>query len=138
MSFREKSAWITFLTVLIVFGAYYLSIHMGLIPSRGWEHFRVLVGCIGLVIVLQIALHIVAAVLNPQDARSPKDERERAIQHHAHTYGYYVLTLGVFGLFPIGHMHAGAPYLLHWAFFSVIAATLATALTQIILYRRNS
>lgn len=138
MSFREKSAWIQFLTLLIVFGGYYLSIHLGLIPPRGAEHFRILMGCIGLVIVLQIVLHIVAAILNPEDAHSPKDERERAIQHRANTYGYYVLTLGVFGLFPLGHMYADVSGLLQWAFFSVVAATLATTLTQIILFRRNS
>lgn len=138
MSFREKSAWIQFLTILIVFSGFYLSIYLGLVPSRGWEHFRVLMACIGLVIVLQIALHIIAAILNPEDARSPKDERERAIQHRAHTYGYYVLMIGVFGLFHLGHSHTGVSYLLNWAFFSIIAATLATTLTQIILFRRNS
>ena len=138
MSFREKSAWIQFLTVLVVFGGYYLAIHLGVIPQRGAEHFRALMGCIGLVIVLQIALHIIAAVLNPEDARSPKDERERAIQHRSHTIGYYVLTLGVFILFPLGHSNIGLSYLLHWAFFSVVASTLSLTLTQIILFRRNS
>ena len=138
MSFREKSAWIQFLTVLIVFGGYYLSIHLGLIPPRGSEHFRALMGCIALVIVLQIALHIIAALTNPEDARSPRDERERAIQHRAQSIGYYVLLVGVFGLFPLGHSNFGMPDLLHWAFFSVVAATLAIALTQIVLFRRNS
>lgn len=138
MSFREKSAWIQFLTVLLVFGGYYLSIHLGLIPSSGSEHFRILLGCIALVIVLQIVLHIAAALENLRDARSPKDERERAIQHRAHTYGYYVLLVGVFGLFHLGHSYSGVPDLLHWAFFCVIAATLTITLTQIVLFRRSA
>lgn len=138
MSFREKSVWIQFLSVLLVFGGYYLSTHLALIPRSGPEHFHVLLGCIGLVILLQIVFHILVAIQNPQDARSPQDERERAIEHRAHTYGYYVLLIGVLGLFYLGHSYRDVPELLHWAFFAVIAATLTITLTQIVLFRRSA
>lgn len=138
MSFREKSAWIQFLTLAIIAGGYYLAIYLDWIPSSGAEHFRILSRCIGAFIVIQIVLHIIAALQNLDDARSPRDERETAISHRSHTYGYYVLILCVFGLFHIGHAHVGVSALLHWAFFSVIAANLTITLTQIILFRRNA
>ena len=62
MSFREKSAWITLISVLLCFGVYFGAIATGQIERFGMAalHFG-LISIIALV-VLQIVLRVVAAI----------------------------------------------------------------------------
>src|SRR5215813_10806892 len=98
MSFREKSAWITLVTTVLCFGSYFGAIAAGLIEREGVVplHFGLL--AVVALIVLQVVLHIVAAIVNPRDARAPLDEREKMFENRSHALGYYLLvtlTLGI-------------------------------------------
>ncbi|MGD2132570.1 MAG: hypothetical protein PVI23_07235 [Maricaulaceae bacterium] len=133
MSFREKSAWITFLTVLLAAAVNIAVLSTGRLEGLERLHFLFL--CVVGLVVLQVVLHVVVAIMNPADARSPKDERERAIQLRSHSVGYYVLLVGVLGMFITGHtfIHAGA--VLYHALAAMVLSTLSISLTQIILFR---
>ena len=83
MSFREKSAWISFICVLIFGGLY------------GWHYIRVeyfhapenpvkyVFTAIAAIVALEVALHVAIAMQSPGEARTPKDERERLIDLRA-------------------------------------------------------
>jgi hypothetical protein len=45
MSFREKSAWITLVTVLVCFGVYFSARLTGLVSRHGFGLFHLFVGC---------------------------------------------------------------------------------------------
>ena len=136
MSFREKSAWITFLTVLICFGGYFGAIVTGAVPARTFEAVHLFVLCVIALIVLQIVLTIAATLTTPKAERTARDEREALIQARSHTIGYYVLTVLVLGLGLPGHFGHPTSDLLNFALLDVVIATLTVSIAQIVMFRR--
>jgi len=137
MSFRETSAWITLVTVVVCFGAYFGSIAAGAVSPRGFGAVHLLLLCVAALVVLQIGAHLIAAALAPKDARAPRDERERLIAWRAQSIGYYVLMVGVLALGAPGHFGHPVPDLLNFALLDVVVATLVVAVAQIVMYRRG-
>ncbi|WP_293901670.1 hypothetical protein [Phenylobacterium sp.] len=138
MSFREKSAWITLVTVLLCFGVYFGSIVSGQVSGRGFGALHLLLLCVTALVVLQLALNGVAVVTTPRDGRAPRDEREAAIQARSHTVGYYVLMVFVLALALPVHFGHPPPDLLNFALLDVVIATLAVAVAQIVMFRRGA
>jgi hypothetical protein len=144
MSFREKTAWITATTIVICFGAYYGAIFTGLVERNTLHNFHLGLACIIALLVLQIALNLVAAMLNPKEARTPRDERERMIHARSHIVGYYVLMVGIAVVLILTHVP------IHGNFFELmvntvnlgvgvmVIAALGVAVAQIIMFRRGS
>ncbi len=137
MSFREKSAWITLLTVLVCFGAYFGSIVTGRVSGRGFDTLHLLLACVAGLIILQVGLNLVAVLTTPKDGRAPKDERETLIQWRSHTLGYYVLMVLVLALFVPVHLGHTAIDMANFALLDVVIATLAVAVAQIVMFRRG-
>jgi hypothetical protein len=75
MSFREKSAWISFVSILLVFGAYFWNVSRLLAGRVAYRAaFNVEVGLLVAFVVLEIVLHVAVAMQAPNEARAPKDE----------------------------------------------------------------
>ena len=138
MSFREKSAWITLVTVLICFGSYFGSIVSGRINGHGLSSMITLVMCVISLVVLQVVAHILVAVTSPKEARAPKDERELLIQGRAHSLGYYVLSGLVMSLFIPVHLGHSAIDIANFALLSLVLTTIAVSGAQIVMFRRGS
>jgi hypothetical protein len=70
MSFREKRAWISFVVVLMAFGAYSVSISGDLsVPVNISHHAATLVGLLAVAVtVVEIAAHILVALSSPSEA----------------------------------------------------------------------
>jgi cytochrome bd-type quinol oxidase subunit 2 len=136
MSFREKSAWITLVTVLVCFGVYYGGVVSGGV-HRGLETIHLLLLCVGALVVLQVALHVIAARLTPRADRAARDEREALIQARSHTVGYYVLVACVLALGIPGHMGHGTVDMLNFALLGVVIAALTVSAAQIVMFRRG-
>ncbi len=142
MSFREKSAWITLVSVLVCFGAYFVELFGGLASSH--HHFGglgsvhlLLVATVALV-ALQVTLNLVAAWTTPKDGRGPADERERQIQWRSHTIGYHVLMVLALLLFaPAFFGHRGLE-MANFALLAVVIAALTVAVAQIVMFRRGA
>ena len=138
MSFREKSAWISFVSILLVFGAYFWNINRIL---RGQvEHraaFKISVGLIVAFVLLEIVLHIAVAIQAPNEARAPKDERERLIEMRATRVAFQVLVVGA--LLGVGTMHvtARAWVMAHVVLLAVVVAELVKFGGQILYFRRG-
>ena len=135
MSFREKSAWITLVTVLLCFGVYFGAAFSGAVSMHGFALLHLFLACVISMAVLQLALHAIAARRSPKVAH---DERERLIQLRSHTVGYYVLIAGVIGLFVPGHMGITVFELMNFALLDVVVAALAVSAAQIVMFRRGA
>jgi hypothetical protein len=137
MSFREKSAWITLLTVAVCFGAYFGSIFTGSVSPRGFGALHLLLLCVLALVVLQVVANLIAARTTPKDGRGPADEREKLIQSRSHTIGYYTLMVLVLGLAVPGHMVDDMVDLMNFALLDVVVAAMVVAVAQIVMFRRG-
>jgi hypothetical protein len=152
MSFREKSAWISLVTTLLVWSGFFILLFHEL-ASRAPNSGRLLASFVGstiLMIVLQIAIHIVIAISAPKDVDAVADERERMIELKASRIGFVTLMtlsmgavialplVGVAGpqLFPSDPLTGSLTVLGGAIFLSVILAELAHDVSQIVFFRR--
>jgi hypothetical protein len=137
MSFREKSAWITLLTVLLCFGAYFGAIVTGRVSGDGFGAMHLFLGCAAVLVVLQIALNRIASATTPKDGLAPADEREVLIQHRARSFGYYLLMSCSLLLFLPVHFGHSAIQIANFALLGVVLTTLAVAGAEIVMFRRG-
>jgi len=136
MSFREKSAWISLLLLVAVFGPYFWLVARAL-AGIGHVHFGTQFAIITLFVALEVVLHIVIAMQSPRDARAPKDERERLIDLMATRTAFYVLVAGVLiSIFTL-HMPVTVWMLSQFVLFSVVVAELVKFGSQIMFFRRG-
>jgi hypothetical protein len=133
MPFREKSAWINLVSLivaLVFFVASFRSTMMFLVAILAY-------------LGLQLVLHFASSRLSPKDARTPLDEREQMIRLKSARNAYWALILGVtavpFSLHFGSHHDGGAWFRVHtMAYIAVIAVILAEmvrAISQIVYFR---
>jgi hypothetical protein len=138
MSFREKSAWATFV-LLLVFGIYFGEVARQLIsPTHPHgNHFQLFALLAIAFVTFEIVIHVLIAVRSPKDAKSPLDERERLIALHAIRPAFFVLLVGAF--LSIGTMHMGAStwVLAHCVLFAIWIAELTKYGSLLYYYRRG-
>jgi hypothetical protein len=140
MSFREKSAWITLVSVLICFGIYFAELMTVHVTDRHLGALRsvhlLLLSVVALV-ALQVTLTLIAGWTTPKDGRAPADEREKLIQWRSHSLGYYVLLVLALGLFAPAHFGHSGIEMANFALLAVVIATLTVAVAQIVMFRRG-
>lgn len=139
MSFREKSAWISFISLLLAFGAYFGVVGHDLVaPGEHHPHYFILFAALVVaVVILEAVLHIIVAARSPSDAKSPRDEREKLIALKATRPAFYVLLVGSFLAIATMHLGAHVWQLAHAVLFAIWLAELTRFGTQIYLYRRG-
>lgn len=140
MSFREKSAWISFFCLLL-FGASWLTHALGIefFHPANDNPMRWFLGMLAGLIALEIALHVAIAIRSPREARTPKDERERLIDMKASRVAFYVLLVGAFASVGTLHVPGSSRFMIAQCVMgSIIFAALARFATQIALYRRDA
>jgi hypothetical protein len=139
MSFREKSVWISFLTILGVFVPFFWNSYRqftGAISSR--ESVGTAFTLLTAFLVIEIVLHAVLAIRAPREARSPRDERERMIDLRATRVGFYVLLLGAMSAVGAVHLTRSAWAVSQVALLAVVVAELVRFGIQIVLFRRDA
>lgn len=95
MAFREKSAWISLVATVGVYGAYFFYFSQAVRAGRPFGLGGAFVGTVIVLIAVQIVLHIVVAIASPMaEIHAPLDERERWIQSRASAFAFYVLQAG--------------------------------------------
>ncbi len=144
MSFREKTAWITLVTILVCFGAYYGAIISGMLRQTSWQAFHFGIMAIVGLVLLQVALNLAALLATPRDSRSASDERELMIHARSHVIGYYVLMIGMAGTLIVTHLPMRGESLVDLIvrFVNVggaamVCAALSVAIAQIVMLRRG-
>jgi len=140
MSFREKSAWISLLAYLGIYGFYFINVAATL--TRGDTEGTQFLGLFGQSVVLFVIVIIVgtviAAVTAPRDAQAPEDEREKLIGLKANSASSYVLASGV--VLTIGVIFFGVRdfLVINLLFFSLVVSEIYKNVAQIVLYRRGA
>jgi hypothetical protein len=140
MSFREKSAWITLIT-LVVLTLFYIT-HLPpvwmLNPPGGWMLHTLAIG-VGAFVVIEIVAHVIVAIRSPRDAQAPRDERERLIALKATRIAasvYAILSLG--SVFVAIHLGANELGVFYCVFLSFILAEIVNYAARIVYYRRGA
>ena len=94
MAFREKSAWISMVVTLLVYGVYFYFFGRALTQGRPFGLGGTMSLSVVGIVILQSAAHTVAAFLSPRRTRArPQDEREWVIQMRATTSSFYLLQV---------------------------------------------
>ena len=138
MPFREKSAWITLISVLLCSGLYFGALLTGRIQRYSMSAFHFALVCIIALVLLQVVLHVVVALSGPRDVRTQLDERERMFDIRARSIGYHVLMIWLFGEIVAVHFSAVQKIdVVFIAMLGMVVATVVVALAQIIQFRRG-
>lgn len=139
MSFREKSAWVTLATLIVLSIAFALHVPQPwtLRPASSPFMFHVLLIAIVAFIAIEIVAHIVIAIFAPRDAQAPKDEREQLIALKSTAvaaYVYAALSLSSIFTIHLGANQIGVAYLV---LLSFVVAEMVNYALRIYYYRRG-
>ena len=137
MSFREKSAWISFVSIALVVFTYFANVVVVPAGRRSGDSFHVFLVLLVALVVLEVVLHVAIARQSPRAARTPKDERERLIDMKATRLAFPVLLVGAFAAMGTMHLDAGRWVMAHVMLFGVVLAELTRFGAQIVYHRRG-
>ena len=137
MSFREKSAWITLISILLVSVLYFLHFpvphgH----PPDPWM-FHATLACVGVFIIIEVIAHVILYLRYPRDARTPKDERERLIDLKALRIAAYVYVVGSFAAVATTHLGADGFAVGYGVLLAFVLAEVVNCIMRIYYYRRG-
>ncbi len=137
MSFREKSAWISLVSILFVSGFYFLHVPWTLNPAFSPRLFRGLLYCIAALVVIEVVAHIVVAIRAPEDAKAPKDERERLIDLKAIRITHYIYVVGSLLAVSTIHLGANAIAIGYGVLFAFVVGEVVKNVVRIVGHRRG-
>ena len=132
MSFHEKSLWLTLAGLLGAFGWYFAAV----LPAPGADVLPSQVGtlavAVALLVVAEIAGHIVIAVV---DRRTARDERDRLVQLKGMRNGAIVLAAGVFWSLCTAIVTDGNFWFVHVLLAFWVLAQVVEIASQLAMYR---
>jgi hypothetical protein len=139
VAFREKTAWISLIIHVVIFGGYFLSLadawdH----PGRGPLGVGMLIGAVVLLVLNAIALNAAAALGSPKEAEAPADERERMIGLKADRVAAVVLSAGVVCLIGALFMNWDGFLVANLLLAALVVSEVVKAIAQIVFFRRGA
>lgn len=95
MAFREKIAWVSFLSTLLIWGGFFIILATVPHGMRGLAMLGPFIVATMAQAAVMIAAASIWAISAPKEANAPADERDRAIGLRATRMAYLTLILGV-------------------------------------------
>ena len=95
LSFREKSALVSLLAVLFVYGGYFADLLLGAPERTLSAMLYASIGVVIAVVVIEIVFHAALGMYDADDANAPADERDRLVTSRAARVSHLVLSTGV-------------------------------------------
>jgi hypothetical protein len=135
MSFREKGAWISLLSMAGIYGIYFWSVIQHGSQSRG---FGGLLGTIIALVIVQVVLNIAVAIFAPREAKAPPDERDKLIELRATRIAYAGLATGIAFACFFGAFTPPIVFNTNSLLFILVTAEIMRSACQIIQYRRGA
>lgn len=136
MSFREKSAWISLIVVLLMAAAFFLHVPLTLRPGPAPGLAHVTLVFIVLLVAIEVVGRVIVFVTAPKGGLAGKDEREQVIDLKAARSAFYVLLAGNISALPLVHYGAD-PFAVAFAVvLSIVVAFVVNYAARIYLYRR--
>ena len=137
MSFREKSAWISVLSMSAIYGLYFWSVmHAG--EKRGGFRFGGLLETIIALVFVQVVLTVAVAVFSPKEAKAPRDERDKQIELRAMRVAYAGLATGIAFACFFGAFDPPVVFGTNALLFILVTAEIMRSACQIVQYRRGA
>ena len=135
MPFKEKIAWISVVTTILVWGGYF-----GFMAATGRRmHGAIyMVGFVGAVIVqtvLVVIASIVTAVMAPKDASAGSDERDREISRRSYAVAYPVLLTLIVCVAASVHLGMTPRDMAYEIMAAIVLAEIVHYAAQIVGYR---
>jgi len=140
VSFEEKSTWASLAIITFIFAGYFSQVYSGLINGtlNKAAITGLFIGAVASIIILEIALHIVIAVLNVKDADQPSDERDRLFSIKAGNISGWVLGIGVLIISAQTFMRdLDSLWVANLLLFAVFVSQVVSYVLQIFYYRRG-
>ena len=138
MPFREKIAWLSVTTTVIVWGAYFaflLTTARHLPPPAQFGGFF---AAVVVQTILVIAGSIVTSVLSPKDAGAPSDERDKAVSRAAYALAYPVLLSLIVCIAASLYLGVDAKGMTYEIMAAIVIAEIVHYGAQIVGYRRGA
>ncbi len=136
MSFREKSAWVSLLSVFGIYAFYFWSVWRTPHPSS--FRFGGLLATIIALAIVQTVLTIAVAVSAPKEAKAPRDEREKLIDLKATRFAYGALAGSVACACFFGGFNPPIIFNTNALLFILVVAEVLRSGCQIVQYRRGA
>jgi hypothetical protein len=139
--YREKTAWLSLIAMAATFGPYFAIAATGRFHDEALPNLRQL----GLFAAAAIAQMLVLAAghfylrrTSPQDARTPPDERDRAIVRLSISSAYYVLIAGMIVVGCVMPFSFSGWAIINAALVTIVAAEVVHYGVVVFSYRRQT
>lgn len=133
MAFREKTAWISLVTILAIYGLYFSSVVRGTAAPFGG-----LLGTVVAIVIVEVVLTVLATMVSPRDARAPRDEREKLISLKSAQFAYAALAVSVALACFFGGFNPPIVFNANALLFVLVMAEILRWTCQIVQYRRGA
>jgi len=137
MSFREKTAWISILTMSGIYTIYFWSVFHSGSQARGSRIGGLLETVIALAVV-QTVLTIAVAIFAPREAQAPRDERDSLIDLRATRFAYGLLAGSIACACFFGGFNPPVVFNINALFSILVIAEILRSGCQIVQYRRGA
>ena len=137
MSFHEKSAWVSLISIIGVSTFYFLHVSWSLTPEPSGQLVRGLLYCIVGFVIIEVIGHTVISIRTPRDAQTPRDEREQLINLKAVRAAAYVYVGGSFLAVSTLHLGASGITIGYGVLLAFVAAEVVNYATRIVYHRRG-
>ncbi len=137
MPFREKSAWIMSIALLLGGFFYFHSVLSAWSESGRLASPAIpkILAYTGILVAIAIVGHIVAAALAPKEANASVDEREKQIFVRAGHYSSYVFAAGILSSLGVYVVSGSGDLLFYTVFASLMVGQIVEYVFQILFYR---
>jgi len=137
MPFREKTAWISLVSISGIYAVYFWSVYHAKHGGGGFQ-FGGLLGTVIALVVVQAGLTMAVAILSPREAKAPADEREKLIDLMATKTAYAGLATGIACACFFGGFKPPIIFDSNALLFILVVAEILRSGCQIIQYRRGA
>ncbi len=144
MPFREKSCWASLASTLIIYGVYFAILipRRAADPAQPHSYLGLLFGCLVCLVVLQIILQSALSLSMREEARQPKDERERLIGMKSDRVAMVVMATAIgclFWIYVAGPAFiANSAILANFVLFGLVLAAIAKYASAIVYFHRRA
>lgn len=138
MPFREKIAWISVISTIVIWGGFFGFMALTRGRASGSTYMVGFFGAIVLQAILVTVAAIVTAILAPKDASASRDERDRTISRRAYAIAYPVLLTLVLCVAGGVHLGIGAVGMAYGIMGAIVIAKIVHYAAQIAGYRIGS
>lgn len=141
MPYREKTAWLALIALALAFGSYFTFVAASAPWGAALPNLRQLglfaVAALGQLLIVGVG-QLYLRRRAPQEARTPPDERDRAIMRRSLSSAYYVLLAGMILVGCVMPFNSRGWTIINAAVAMIVAAEVVRNGAVVVSYRRQA